>query len=916
MKISKFTLLFLTIEYIDISNIIKPNMTDISPPIMQTTSQPYVILPPIVTYTNLVLDTTVPGQLENITYYYSVTFYTDENESNSTPFNNSITVTNNSNIIINNIPISYDTRVVGRNIYRSTDNITFVLAFSVMDNTTIMAIDNNPTSTIITNNVFVNQMINLKVNDTTSSTMVDGTYYYKITYYTNYDESNPITLPPVTLSDTETQGKTIQINTIPISKDTNVIGRNIYRTNPNNTEQYYLLHKINDNETIQYTDSMGILTTNLESLPNNTYLSIGPIIKGIVSNVQPATYSYGITFYTHNTESNISYIPDIFVSDKVNSIVINNIPVSNDSKVIGRNIYRTQMNTTAYYLLDKIYNNTDTSYTDILSDNSLSNNSIPDTNYTQLLINKKTTGLMTNGVFYYAVSYYSRSTETDITVIPGSITVVTNNNVDIINLPISADKSVIGRKIYRTKANEMVFYLIGAISDNVTSIFNDDNNDSNLINSFLPKNNNICSKIPIILKSNGNSNYTLLNINKQQINLILNYNIISEIYIDSFNTTNYNIIPNFSYGYPNFNFSGFNPQSPSLYYLVNKNNIMDNIKLVVDPTSNLLVATNLVNSEIINYNILVVNLNGTVPNLEKYISLSTDYNYLNDKKITDTNDYLFSKPFMMLMNSSTENIFPSYSNLFTGFHNPYINFYNIPFKINSSSVITLNNNNVNYVMPLVTQQFFIKDTKMSDNYYTLTLPNVTGKLVNPSIYTNGVFMNRLSIEIDEFNMTSFDLNNGTIKEQMVNLFCHELNNTINTNSDILMIINLIQNIDDQFVSFFNSTINNTDIYGSSSRTILENIINTNTFNNIINNTIVTQNNTTNISSVQNNYNTTLQKLNIINYDTNDFFLYSYYTIPSSKSTYTNYNLLYKPYNSNNKLSPDLIQYLRDIKKIS
>jgi hypothetical protein len=77
---------------------------------------------------------------------------------------------------------------------------------------------------------------------------------------------------------------------------------------------------------------------------------------------------------------------------------------------------------------------------------------------------------------------------------------------------------------------------------------------------------------------------------------------------------------------------------------------------------------------------------------------------------------------------------------------------------------------------------------------------------------------------------------------MVNLFCHELNNTINTNSDILMIINLIQNIDDQFVSFFNSTINNTSIYGSSSKTILENIINTNTFNNIVNNTIVTQNN--------------------------------------------------------------------------
>ena len=359
------------------------------------------------------------------------------------------------------------------------------------------------------------------------------------------------------------------------------------------------------------------------------------------------TYYYGVSFYTNSYESNISYIPDINVVDNNQTTILSNIPISPDTNVIGRNIYRTQVNTTSYYLLDKIYDNTATQYIDDILDDELSNSGVPDTNFTQvLLINQNSD--MQNGIYYYAVSYYTLTGESDITPCLSNAKITNSQSVQIINIPISSSNLVVGRRIYRTKANDMVFYLIHTIQDNVSSVYIDTKNDTALITSFVPQNTNICTKVPIIIRPSINNTYAIYSIIDTPVNLILNYNIISDIYIDIIQNTNYRLIPNFTYNNPFITYSGYNTSLDNFYYLCNKENIMDNIKLIVDPTSSQLVPATPV-TDIHLYNLLCVSGSNIVPNLEKYISLSTDYTYLNDKKISDMNDMIFTKPFMMMM---------------------------------------------------------------------------------------------------------------------------------------------------------------------------------------------------------------------------------------------------------------------------
>ena len=101
----------------------------------------------------------------------------------------------------------------------------------------------------------------------------------------------------------------------------------------------------------------------------NTYLE-----KNAPANMINGSYYYAISFCSSNYESAISYIPDMYLVDGMESVNIFNIPISPDSNVTGRNIYRTQRNTTSYYLLDKLYDNTTTKYIDSMSYNNISNN--------------------------------------------------------------------------------------------------------------------------------------------------------------------------------------------------------------------------------------------------------------------------------------------------------------------------------------------------------------------------------------------------------------------------------------------------------------------------------------------------------------------------------------------------------------
>jgi hypothetical protein len=887
-------LLFLNIEYIDKSNIIKPAITTIPSPIINTTEKPYYINAPNVKNIKLTFSVNNEG-LASGTYFYIITFSSETYESNSAGF--SYNINTPSNIIISNIPISLDNRVTARNIYRSLDGIIYKFITTIYDNKTTQFIDNINT----TDDEFINNAPYYEISNDLNSTLISGTYSYLITFATLYDESNYIKLDDVTI----TSNKTIIIHNIPKPINPDVTSIKIYRNNIT-TGDYYYLASINANDAknddnITYTDNNELSDIKYDTTNINFSL-------GLIGDMTKGEYKYALSYFSNTDESNAVYISDPIINETGKAIIINNLPEYPDNNnIIGMNIYRTTMNTSTYYLLDKVLKDDyNAIYTDNNQDINLTNNSIPDTNQTYIDILDTTDGFE-NGLYYYAISYYNVNNESDITILPSSIQITNNTQIIMRNIPTSNDINVIGRKIYRTKANETTFYLIQIITDNVTSVFVDDIHNDKLVDSLLPKNNNIITKIPIkIINSDGI--FQLYDLDDKQYNMILNYSIISDINIDIISPMNYSFInnENFAYGGTNITLlSNFSYDANYLYYLVNKTNMCDNIKLV----SNKLYLASELNGDINNYRVLKIAINNTTPNLEAYISISTDYFYLNQKNMSEFNDYIFAKPFGMIMNSSDNKIITIYNELLE-MAKPYINFYNIPFKINPTSKIKLDDNMVNYILPLTTQQFFIKDTVSLGNYYSIS-NNINFTQIGNIIYSNGLFNNRISMEFDEFNMIINDINNGTIREQMINIYNDQFMNTINTSDDINNIINLINNIDeninDLFNSLFNNTIN-TDLYGNTSKTILHNIQYINNFNNILNEQVIKQNNTTTqISVIQNSYNTIINSLPLLEYNTIDYFNYSHFA-----STNNIFNNIYKPYSASNKISEDVINYLRDI----
>src|ERR1051325_400942 len=75
-------------------------------------------------------------------------------------------------------------------------------------------------------------------------------YRYKVTYVTGFGETDPSTHVAVTTTSTGS----VNLTSIPVSTNGNVIARKLYRTVGADTVSYLLLTTINDNTTTTYTD--------------------------------------------------------------------------------------------------------------------------------------------------------------------------------------------------------------------------------------------------------------------------------------------------------------------------------------------------------------------------------------------------------------------------------------------------------------------------------------------------------------------------------------------------------------------------------------------------------------------------------------------------------------------------------------
>ena len=140
-----------------------------------------------------------------------------------------------------------------------------------------------------------------------------------------------------------------------------------------NTKKYYLYNK--KYNTINNIDTNLLNSTSLKLLNIVYYNKINPpfnfdLIDIFNTENLSGYYSYCITFYTNDSESDISIIKEIDVP--LNKIVkIYNLPISDNPNVIGRKIYRTQNNKINFYLLTTITNNTETIYIDKINDDKL-----------------------------------------------------------------------------------------------------------------------------------------------------------------------------------------------------------------------------------------------------------------------------------------------------------------------------------------------------------------------------------------------------------------------------------------------------------------------------------------------------------------------------------------------------------------
>ena len=91
-------------------------------------------------------------------------------------------------------------------------------------------------------------------------------------------------------------------------------------------------------------------------------------------------------------------------------------------------------------------------------------------------------------------------------------------------------------------------------------------------------------------------------------------------------------------------------------------------------------------SNIINYKIIRIPVNNFVPNLNNFISHSTDLLYTNQKMISDLNDYIFNKSFILLNNIAS---FDSINDPKTVLNASLIYLYNINFKCQMQYYTTL-----------------------------------------------------------------------------------------------------------------------------------------------------------------------------------------------------------------------------------
>ncbi len=784
--------------------------------------------------------------------------------------------------------------------------------------------------------VFVNIVSSELVSTTLNFTT--GTYNYMISFYSL--KTTKESLPQTFSVNLTSANKFIRLYNFPNIIDKTYDSWRLYRQKSDGF--YYLLKTVNSLLETSFDDiySDAILTIKYEepvftiSKPINEHTINYPNIGFTVTNsttLKPANvvaglYKYEVTYFGANNEETKAAPYVVFqISNFLPQL---NFTTPSDSRILGWKIYRSDIILSGNNPNDYITNFVGT------VNISSTNKNFVDTFTTfsppkigTLILDPPTTFVIEDtttdkpstfiaGSYTYQVTYFgNNNTET---IKSSAVTYTIGTKIPKITFDNPSDPNILGWKIYRNTGGTTETKLIGFLTKSNTNIFIDPltflNSPSTFTigNSTLLKTSNFASgKYKYEVTFYGNNNI-------ETFATSVDFTVSTykpKIQLGSFtNTLNLPII-----GWKIYRSDIIPTGANSADYqtkLIGTVNFMNVASTYIYTFTDILQTENTINYT---YNILKIPIAGAVPNLNTFISHSTDCEYINDKKLSDVNDYVFNKPMIMLVNNQSETISSEFDSL-VGQYSPLLYFYNVNFKINSTSIIRLNGNTINFLCPLSTQQFFIKPE--SETYYKI---NKNTNTIESS--SNLVLQKTFNPAFDEFNLSTEFINTGYYYQAFIDGLCDKFLTFFNENPNYQKIFNIIDSTISEFNNIFVYMLNTSNIfYGQVSTRILTmgtRAASINKFYDVLSSSVYTlplQNNFT-TSSISDGDFVKFSRGALRIEENNKYYGRAFKDVIKStltESKYNTYKILtpfYKKYSRSNRLSSQYINSMENMSKL-
>ncbi len=682
-----------------------------------------------------------------------------------------------------------------------------------------------------------------------------GTYGYAISFYTSSSESDISDITYINIPVVAGKKSFVIVSSIPISGNKNVIGRKIYRTQLNSTK-LLLLTTISNNTSTTYNDKINDINLGFEYMVDETVkinelASQSTTVQKTMCRVVETSGKYKLvldgvekTVDDNNVEKETDFkfptdytqIKEIYIEEFDNPyelITNGNFSISSNGTVKLTN----PVNFSSDHLYWLVSNGNFKNSTKLVpSKKKAYYGSLPVSS--ELVPGGISSPFIQGNTYYYYISFYS--TQSGMEALPTTLTVnmSTSNKYIQINLPAIIDTKYNSWKIYRKNNTDGFYYFVKTVETMNFNIYVDSSTDVSLTVKYeepffyitKPINTQTINRPDNFIVDNsteakpvgftsGSYKYeiTYLNttptIDEETISSVskifeitkykpvLKFTLPADSRITSWKIYRSDLIP-----------TGANPDNYPTKLIGTKNLTDVPLREFIDP----LVTQTASNPPTSNnknriYNILKVPIANVTPNLNNFISHSTDFELINDKNLSDLSDFMFNKPMVMIVNNTSDVPFNSEFESLQSLNSQQMYFYNVGFKITLGSRITLDDLNVSYVMPLSTQQFFVKPN--SEKYYKIN--KVTNTLDEQ---TDSVVQNTFNPAFDEFNISREFINSGyyytDIIDQLSSKYKSFLTESIDFQTSFDIIDKTINEYKDVFRFMLNFFVGSTTSYKS------------------------------------------------------------------------------------------------------